>query len=115
MYKANSKAWMTQDLFTGWLQKFDDEMVAQKRRVVLILDNSTADNVQPKLLAINLKLLPANSTAKSQPLDQGVIATVKALYKTRICEKVVAFATKGTPQNKFESCHRHGHCILVAS
>ncbi|KAH8040077.1 hypothetical protein HPB51_009333 [Rhipicephalus microplus] len=61
----------------------------KKRRVVLILDNCTAHNVKPKLTAVNLKFLPANTTAKSQPLDQGVIATIKALYKKRICEKVL--------------------------
>lgn len=88
-YKANKKAWMTQDLFTSWLCKFDEDMVAEKRRVVLILDNCTAHNVKPKLTAVNLKFLPANTTAKSQPLDQGVIATVKALYKKRICERVL--------------------------
>ncbi|KAH8029139.1 hypothetical protein HPB51_022955 [Rhipicephalus microplus] len=62
-------------------------MVAEKRWVVLILDNCTAHNVERKLTAVNLKFLPANSTAKSQPLDQGVIATIKALYKKRICER----------------------------
>ncbi|XP_037528448.1 uncharacterized protein LOC119405678 [Rhipicephalus sanguineus] len=80
---------MTQDLFTSWLCKFDEDMVAEKRRVILILDNCTAHNVKPKLTAVNLKFLPANTTAKSQPLDQGVIATVKALYKKRICERVL--------------------------
>nr|XP_037270301.1 tigger transposable element-derived protein 6-like [Rhipicephalus microplus] len=78
---------MTQDLFTSWLCKFDKDMVAEKRWVVLILDNCTAHNVKPKLTAVNLKFSPANTTAKSQPLDQGVIATVKALYKKRICER----------------------------
>ncbi|KAH8025328.1 hypothetical protein HPB51_006952 [Rhipicephalus microplus] len=70
------------DLFTSWLCKFDEDMVAEKRWVVLILDNCTAHNVKPKLTAVNQKFLPANTTAKSQPLDQGVIATVKALPNT---------------------------------
>ncbi|KAG0436876.1 hypothetical protein HPB47_017716 [Ixodes persulcatus] len=38
---------------------------------------------------VSLKFLPANTTAESQPLDQGIIATVKALYKKRMCERVV--------------------------
>nr|XP_037270604.1 tigger transposable element-derived protein 6-like [Rhipicephalus microplus] len=88
-YKANKKAWMTQDLLTSWLCKFDEDMVAEKRWVVLILDNCTAHNVKPKLTTVNLKFLPASTTAKNQPLDQSVIATVKALYKKRICERVL--------------------------
>lgn len=66
------------------------DTVAEKRRVALILDNSTAHNVQPKLTAVSLKFLPANTTAKSQPLlDQAVITTVKARYKNRICERAL--------------------------
>ncbi|XP_064469855.1 tigger transposable element-derived protein 6-like [Ornithodoros turicata] len=89
VYRANKKAWKTQQLFTTWLQKFDDDMVAEERRVVLMLDNCTAHNEQPKLTAVNLEFLPANTIAKSQPMDQGVIATVKAHYKKCICEKVI--------------------------
>ncbi|KAH8009787.1 hypothetical protein HPB51_019346 [Rhipicephalus microplus] len=92
----------------GWIQRFkdrhgisckvvcgesgavDDESIEvwlrlnleKKRRVVLILDNCTAHNVKPKLTAVNLKFLPANITAKSQSLDQGVIATVKVKADT---------------------------------
>ncbi|KAG0414366.1 hypothetical protein HPB47_008495 [Ixodes persulcatus] len=86
---ANRKAWMTQEFFAGWLKSFDEVMVAEKRCVVLILDNCSTHNVQPQLSAVRLKFLPANTTAKSQPLDWGVIATVKALYKKRMCERVV--------------------------
>ncbi|KAG0429964.1 hypothetical protein HPB47_023128 [Ixodes persulcatus] len=63
-------------------------MVAEKRRVILILDNNSARNVPLQLSAVSLKFLPANTTAKSQPLDQGVTATVKAPYKKRIYKRV---------------------------
>lgn len=96
-YKANSRASMTRELFSCWLRKFDEDMVAEKRSVVLILDNCTAHNNQAKLTAINLKYLPPNTTAKSQPLDQGVIATVKAHYRKRICERVVLSLQRKEP------------------
>ncbi|KAH7977575.1 hypothetical protein HPB49_002552 [Dermacentor silvarum] len=88
-YKSNKKTWMMQDMFTSWLCKFDEDMVAEKQQVTLILDNCTAYNIKPKLTAVELKFLPTNTTAKCQPLDQGVIATVKALYKKCICERVL--------------------------
>lgn len=68
---------MMQEKLTSWLCKFDEDMVADKQRVVLILDSCTEHNIQPKLTAVNLKFLLANTTAKSRPLDQGVIGTVK--------------------------------------
>ncbi|KAG0417960.1 hypothetical protein HPB47_005236 [Ixodes persulcatus] len=88
VYTANGKAWVTQQFFASWLKRFSEAMVTEKRRVVLILDNCSAHNVQPQLTAVSLKLLPANTTAKSQPLNQSVIATVKALYK-RMCKRVI--------------------------
>ncbi|KAH8038698.1 hypothetical protein HPB51_002842 [Rhipicephalus microplus] len=77
-YKANKNAWMTQDLLTSWLCKFDEDMVAEKWRVVLTLDNCTAHNVKPKLTTSQTKVFACQHYSKSQPLDQGVIATVKA-------------------------------------
>lgn len=98
-YKANSRVWMTRELFSCWLQKFDEDMVAEKCSVVLILDNCTAHNSQAKLTAVNLKYLPPNTTTKSQPLDRGVIANVKAHYKKRICERVVLSLKRSEPLN----------------
>lgn len=80
---------MTRELFATSLQKFDEDMVSDKRQVVLALDNCSAHHVNLKLSAVSLKFLPANMTAKSQPMDQGVIAVVKAHYKRRICERVL--------------------------
>ncbi|KAG0430313.1 hypothetical protein HPB47_022802 [Ixodes persulcatus] len=50
-----------------------------------------------QLSAVSLKFLPANTTAKSQPLDQGVIATVNALYKKRTCKRVVLKLQRDEP------------------
>ncbi|KAH6929367.1 hypothetical protein HPB50_026849 [Hyalomma asiaticum] len=90
---------MMQDLFTSWLCKFDEDRAAEKRRVMLILDNCTAHNIKPKLTAVNLKFLPANTTARRQPLNQGVIATVKAPYKNRTCERVLLSMQQQQPLN----------------
>ncbi|KAH6936428.1 hypothetical protein HPB50_017070 [Hyalomma asiaticum] len=65
---------MTQDMFTSWLCKFGEDMVAEKMHT---LDNCTARNIKPKLTTVNLKFLPANMTPKCQHLNQSVIVTVK--------------------------------------
>ena len=42
VYKANSKAWMTRDIFTEWLEKLHRKLVSQKRSVLLVIDNCAA-------------------------------------------------------------------------
>ena len=88
-WRANSKAWMTSVLFEQWLRWFDNQMAG--RRVVLVMDNFSAHRVAvDELLSLPTEFslrsteviwLPANSTSKTQPLDQGIIAAFKAIYR----------------------------------
>ncbi|XP_060855099.1 tigger transposable element-derived protein 6-like [Metopolophium dirhodum] len=65
-WKANRKAWMTQELMKEWLSNFDRKM--QGRKVILVLDNATS---HPHLNLQNVKLafFPPNVTSTCQPLD----------------------------------------------
>ena len=82
MYRSNRKAWMTTDLMTEWLKKIDKQMKAQGRKILLFLDNAPS---HPHLTFHNVKLafLPANTTALAQPMDQGIIQTLKLKYRKR--------------------------------
>ena len=77
-YTANSKAWMTAEIFRDWLKKFDRKMTIQQRKVALVLDNCAA---HPKnvvgLKSTELFFLPPNTTSVLQPLDQGIIRNFK--------------------------------------
>ncbi|KAM7309540.1 tigger transposable element-derived protein 6-like [Ixodes scapularis] len=88
-YRNNKKAWMTRDLFEEWLLEFDGAMEKQKRKVVLLLDNCSAHNVSPKLTSVEVMFLPPNTTAGLQPMDAGVIANFKALYRRRMLEWLI--------------------------
>lgn len=88
-YRNNKKAWMTRELFEEWLVEFDRVIEGQGRKVVLLLDNCSAHNVRPKLTSVELAFLPPNTTAGLQPLDAGVIANFKALYRRRMLEWLV--------------------------
>ena len=72
-YDANSKAWMTSEIFTAWIKKFDCSMHQQDRRVLLFVDNCRAHPHVTQLKATKLVFLPPNTTAKLQPCDQGII------------------------------------------
>ncbi len=63
-------------LFEEWLKSLDAKMIRQKRHVLLFLDNAPADPVI-KLANAELKFLPANTTSRSQPRDQGIIQSMK--------------------------------------
>ena len=82
MYRSKRKAWMTTDLMTEWLKKIDKQMKAQGRKILLFLDNAPS---HPHLTLHNVKLaiLPANTTALAQPMDQGIIQTLKLEYRKR--------------------------------
>jgi len=85
-YTANKNAWMTQEIFSQWLIKWDNEL---DRKIVLLIDNCTAHNVSLNLKNIKLVFLPANTTSLIQPCDQGIIRTLKAYYKLKMRKRVI--------------------------
>lgn len=92
-YHANKKAWMTQTLFFEWLKRFDAYVArTQNRKVALLLDNCTAHGCPetlPELHNVEVIFLPPNTTSKIQPMDAGVIASVKARYRSAQMERAV--------------------------
>jgi hypothetical protein len=62
-------------------------MRQQNRHVLLFLDNAPS---HPKLTLNNvtLQFLPANTTSKSQPMDQGIIQALKLRYRRRQLQKM---------------------------
>lgn len=83
-WRYNKKAWMTGKIFEEWLCWFDTKMTG--RNVLLLMDNFSAHESAVKNVSIQLQntlvvWLPANSTTKYQPLDQGIIRTWKAYWK----------------------------------
>ena len=70
-------------IFTSWLHEFDGIIEKQNRKILLFLDNAPVHPHDAQLKTITLKFFPSNTTARIQPLDQGVISTFKAqLSKT---------------------------------
>lgn len=81
-YRANKNAWMTAGLFNEWLQWFSVRMTG--RKVLLLMDNCPAHTAGTLDIAnTEVKFLPPNTTSKLQPLDGGIIRTLKAHYRRR--------------------------------
>ncbi|KAH6946446.1 hypothetical protein HPB50_013650 [Hyalomma asiaticum] len=87
-YANNKKAWMTGD-FCQWLMDFDKGTSAKKREVLLLIDNCSTHHVSAHLSAVEVLFLPPNTTAKLQPMDQGVIANFKVHYRRRVIKRLL--------------------------
>ncbi|OAD66156.1 Homeodomain-like DNA binding domain-containing transcription factor, partial [Phycomyces blakesleeanus NRRL 1555(-)] len=83
MYHYNSNAWMTRSIFHVFLRCFDHAMKAQKRKVLLILDNFSGHIVDYTSTNVELLFLPPNTTSHLQPLDGGIIRAFKAYFKRK--------------------------------
>ena len=97
-WEKTAKAWMTKELFNKWLTQQRMAFKAAGRQLFIIMDNCSSHRVlQPDDCTVtpmvlhdiqviqvdNLFciMLPPNATALIQPLDQGIIAMVKARYR----------------------------------
>ena len=85
-YQANTNAWMTTTIFSDWVKQWDKKLT---RNIILLIDNCTAHPTNLQLKHIKLVFLPANTTSILQPLDQGIIRTLKAYYRYEMRKRVL--------------------------
>ena len=95
---------MTSVIFENW---FHSDFVPTVRRylldknmepkALLLLDNCPAhppaENLVSRCGKIKVSYLPKNTTSKIQPLDQGIIATMKCNYRRELLKKIVSEQT----------------------
>ncbi|XP_056648741.1 jerky protein homolog-like [Diorhabda sublineata] len=91
-YYSHPKAWMNQAIFKEWffqdfvpsVKKFQEENGLPKK-AVLLLDNAPSHPSESTLKTedglIFVTYLPPNVTSLIQPMDQGVISSLKRRYK----------------------------------
>jgi hypothetical protein len=82
-YSKNKKSWIICDLFEAELRHWDWEMRLQKKNLLLV-DNCSAHPVLENLENIHFMYLPANTTSVLQPMDQGVIRSLKCHFRRLI-------------------------------
>ena len=85
--RSKKKSWIDGELLINWVSKLDGKFVAQDRQIALIIDNCPAHPDITGLEMINLIFLPPNTTSKNQPMDQGVIRSLKAHYRAILVRK----------------------------
>ena len=79
-YYWNTKAWMVQSVFSHYLNRLDSMMRKENRKIILLADNATSHKTEEaiaKLTNVRVYFLPPNTTSALQPLDQGIIYSLK--------------------------------------
>ena len=76
-YLSQVKSWMNS---FEWVKELDKNFEKENRKVILIVDNCPAHRIIEGLKAVELVFLPPNTTSNIQPIDQGVIRSLKAKY-----------------------------------
>ena len=92
--EINEKCWMDGKLFEKWLRELVKKFAFEGRNVAFVIDNCPAHPHIDNLKVIKLYLLPPNTTSKTQPMDQGVIRSLKAKYRKNIVRKIIQSVEK---------------------
>ena len=58
----------------------------ENRKVIIIVGNCPTHPIIEGLKAVELVFLPPNTTSKTQPMDQGVIRSLKVKYRKNTFE-----------------------------
>ena len=80
---------MSSAIFVKTLNDWDHELRKKKRKILLLVDNCAAHPIVPNLKFIRLVFLPPNTTAVLQPMDQGVIRSLKANYRKLLVFRII--------------------------
>ncbi|XP_050038273.1 tigger transposable element-derived protein 6-like [Dermacentor andersoni] len=72
---------MTRELFSEWLLTVNEKMRKEGQNILMIVDNCLAHIVNIRLTNVRLEYLPPNCTSVLQPLDQGIIRSVKSPFR----------------------------------
>ena len=100
IYRNQKNAWVNTEIFSSW---FHDQFVSYVQRelkskslppkALLILDNCSAHPEEDVLVSddglVIAKFLPPNVTSLIQPMDQGVLESMKRRYKRSLLQEVL--------------------------
>ena len=79
---------MDSQIFEEWVRKLDRTFRMEGRKIALLIDNCPAHPSVSDLTNVQLVFLPPNTTSVLQPIDQGVIRSLKAHYRGRVVRRL---------------------------
>ncbi|CCO35660.1 Tigger transposable element-derived protein 6 OS=Homo sapiens GN=TIGD6 PE=2 SV=2 [Rhizoctonia solani AG-1 IB] len=95
-YAHNKTAWMTAELFDGYLATVNSWAQHENRHLLLIVDNASSHKHTPdKYSHIKVAYLPPNLTSHIQPMDAGIIKSFKTNYRKLLNEHALDLDARG--------------------
>ena len=93
-YRGQAKSWMSGELFKEWLCELDNKFHHEGWIVVMIIDNCPAHPHTENLKAMVVVFLLKNTTSITQLMNQDIIRSLKATYRTiLVCRIMTALIT----------------------
>ena len=86
-YYSQANAWMDQELFDKFCNIWNEELKAMKRHIALIVDNCLVHNPLKEFSNIAIFFLPPGQTSIVQPVDQGMVRSIKAKYRAALLRR----------------------------
>ena len=93
-YRNQRKSWMVGKMLEEWLRELGRKFAFEGRIVAFVIDSCPAHPHIFNLKSIKLYFLPPNTTSKTQPMDQGVIRSLKAKYRKNVVRKIIQSVEK---------------------
>ena len=112
-YRHQKKSWVDGILFEEWVRELDRKFLSEGRNVAIVIDNFPAHPYIENLKTIKLFFLPPNTTSITQPIDQGVIRSLKAKYRINVVRKIKRSLEKNKILPKISL--PHGMQMLVSA
>ena len=88
-------------LFEKWVREVDRRFTKEGRKIVLFVDNCPAHPSIDNPVSTKLIFLKPNITSELQPMDQGIIRSLKTHYKTMSLKKLIEVTEKKKPLPEF--------------
>ena len=99
-YRSGPNSWMNTDHFKEFLVEFNNQMKKENRGVLLLLDNACPHlNAANSLVLshLRIKFITPNMTNVLQPLDCGIIKSLKSQYRRLLLKKVEERHNESSP------------------
>lgn len=87
-YHSNRKSWLTSNLFHNWLVRWDKRLVADNRKIWIVLDDSCSHRVI-NLHLQNIQLVYTSSNSRFLPFNWGVLDEFKTRYRIQQYEALI--------------------------
>ena len=88
-YRNQKKSWIDGALFEEWVRELDRKFASEGRSIALVIDNCAGHPHIENLKSIKLFFFTTEYNTATQPMDQGVIRSLKAKYRKNMVRQII--------------------------